>query len=258
KKYSLYIVELPGYGLSSLPPNADKRTVGNLVIEGLQAVFGSERKVLWIGHDRGGRVGHRIIVDSKPEHSIIAAIFLDIVPTTEQWKSSSNPAAAVAYFHWPLLASSAAPQIISQIGGYSWTKGNLERIQGPNKDGREKFRANDAIEHYSQLFDKPETIKGSCADYAAGAFEDVEAQKADQAEGSKVGLPLMVVYSASNLGKMHDVDSIWPNWTDGKAELKCVGVGDGYGHYLPEECPEVVTDLIEEWVSKHGNVGAKL
>ncbi|KAK3632775.1 hypothetical protein LTR56_007120 [Elasticomyces elasticus] len=251
EKHTLYIPELPGYGISSLPPKSDKRTVGNLIMEGLRSVFG-DRKVIWTGHDRGGRVGHRIVVDNKAEHNIIAAMFLDIVPTTEQWKAFANPAASVAYFHWPLLASPAAVQVITQIGGYNWTKGNLERIKGSNSKGASSFQENDAIEHYSKLFDKAETIKGSCADYAAGAFEDVDEQKKDQKEGKKVELPLMAVYSASNLGRMHDVDAVWPEWVSGKSELRCVGIPDGYGHYLPEECPEKVAELIEEWVSKYG------
>ncbi|KAK0849858.1 hypothetical protein LTS02_013419 [Friedmanniomyces endolithicus] len=250
-KHTLYVPELPGYGLSSIPAKADKRTVGNLIVEGLQSVFGKERKVVWIGHDRGGRVGHRMLVDNKPEHNIISAMLLDIVPTTEQWRSFANPAASVAYFHWPFLASSAAPQIIEQIGGYNWTKGNLERIKGSNATGSARFQENDAIEHYSTLFAKPETIKGSCADYAAGAFEDVQEQEKDQREGRKVGLPTMVVYSASNLGRMHDVDAVWPKWVSGEAELKCVGIQDGSGHYLPEECPERVAKLIEEGIGKY-------
>jgi hypothetical protein len=62
-------------------------------MEGLHDVFGKERKVIWVGHDRGARVGHRLVVDNKPEHNIISALFFDIVPTTEQWRSFANPAA---------------------------------------------------------------------------------------------------------------------------------------------------------------------
>jgi len=53
------------------------------------------------------------------------------------------------------------------------------------------------------------------------------------------------------LGRMHDVDAVWPKWVSGEAELKCVGIQDGSGHYLPEECPERVAKLIEEWIGKY-------
>ncbi|KAK5119037.1 hypothetical protein LTR62_000248 [Meristemomyces frigidus] len=252
EKYTLYIPELPGYGLSSLPSKHDKRTVGNLIIEGLQSVFGKERKVVWCGHDRGGRIGHRLIVDANPAHNITSAMLWDIVPTTEQWRSFSNPVAAAAYYHWSFLATETAPQMIEAMGGFTWTKMNLERVKGKNAEGIKRFREGNAIDHYSHNFTNPEAVAGSCGDYYAGAFEDVDEQKKDQEAGRKVGIPIFVGYSASNLGRMHDVDSVWPQWTDGKAELKCVGIPDGFGHFLPEECPEQVVKLIDEWMVKYG------
>ncbi|KAF2768975.1 alpha/beta-hydrolase [Teratosphaeria nubilosa] len=248
--HTLFIPELPGYGISSLPPKSHKRTVGNLLIEALQSVFGKDRPVIWVGHDRGGRVGHRLLVDANPSHNIKAAVLLDIVPTTEQWRAFANPAAAVGYFHWPFLAAPNAPQLIEAMGGYEWCKQGLERIQGPNPTAIEKFRSHNAIDHYSHVFSKPETISGSCADYRSGAFEDVEAQEEDQKAGRKVKLPLMVIYSASNLGRVHDVEGVWKRWADG--ELKTVGVPDGIGHYIPEENPEETARLVAEWVQKYG------
>jgi pimeloyl-ACP methyl ester carboxylesterase len=108
-KISLFIPELPGYGFSSLPPKSDKRTVGNLIVEALQAVFGKDRSVIYCGHDRGARVGHRLLVDNNPAHNITSAILMDIVPTLEQWHSFQNPRASVAYYHWPFLATDIAP-----------------------------------------------------------------------------------------------------------------------------------------------------
>lgn len=248
----MFIPELPGYGLSSLPPKSDKRTVGNLIMEALQSTFGKDRPVIWCGHDRGGRVGHRLIVDNKPEHNIQSAMLLDIVPTLEQWRVFSNPVAAVAYYHWPFLATPTAPELIEKMGGYNYCQNSLTRAKGGNASGVAKFRENDAVDHYCALFSKPETISGSCADYAAGAKEDVEEQEKDQKEGRKISVPTMAVYSASNLGRMHDVDAVWPKWASGEKELKCVGIPDGYGHYLPEECPEKVAELIVEWLGKYG------
>jgi pimeloyl-ACP methyl ester carboxylesterase len=114
-KISLFIPELPGYGFSSLPPKPDKRTVGNLIIEALQSVFGKDRQVIWCGHDRGARVGHRLLVDNEPSHNIKAAVLMDIVPTLEQWRAFSNPLASVAYYHWPFLATDMAPHLIETM-----------------------------------------------------------------------------------------------------------------------------------------------
>ncbi|EME47432.1 hypothetical protein DOTSEDRAFT_146063 [Dothistroma septosporum NZE10] len=249
-KISLFVVELPGYGFSSLPPRHDKRTVGNLIIEALQQVFGKSRPVVWCGHDRGGRIGHRLIVDNDPSHNIRSAILMDIVPTTEQWKVFANPAASAAYYHWPFLAINTAPQLIEKIGGGEFVRVNLDRAKGGNAEGTAKFEQNDAVAHYAHQFNNSECIAGSCGDYAAGAAEDVAEQEKDQREGRKVKVPLLVIYSASNLGRMHDVPKAWDNWVDG--EVRYEGIPDGFGHYLPEECPERVTPLVLEWIEKHG------
>nr|POF13937.1 fluoroacetate dehalogenase [Quercus suber] len=250
---SLFIPELPGYGFSSLPPRSDKRTVGQLLLEALRHVFPS-REILWCGHDRGARVGHRLLVDhdnhddaaaagSPPATKIRAAVLMDIVPTTEQWAAFANPSASAAYYHWPFLAIPQAPELIAAMGGAAFTKLNLERARGQNEGGCARFRADAAVEHYAAQFADAECIKGSCADYAAGAGEDVQEQKRDQEAGRKLRTPTLVIYSAGNLGRMHDVESVWPKWTAEGMELRMVGIGYGYGHYLPEECPEQVIEL---------------
>ncbi|KAK5136912.1 hypothetical protein LTR08_001419 [Meristemomyces frigidus] len=251
KNLTLFLPELPGYGLSSAPPQPDKRTVGTILIEALHQVFNdSTRPVIWCGHDRGARIGHRLLVDNHPAHNIRAAILIDIVPTAEQWRSFANPVAAVSYYHWPFLATPMAPQLIEAMGGGTYCANNFARAKGSNAAGVARFEEHDAVDVYCRQFSKVETIAGSCADYASAAGEEVEEQAADQEAGRKVTTPTMVIYSASNLGRMHDVEAVWPQWVDG--ELKCVGVSDGIGHYLPEEAPEQVAKLIIEWVDKHG------
>ncbi|TKA29213.1 hypothetical protein B0A50_03723 [Salinomyces thailandicus] len=244
---SMFIAELPGYGLSPLPPSPDKRTVGNIIMEGLQSVF-KNRPVIWCGHDRGGRIGHRLMVDGK--HNIIAGILLDIVPTLEQWKAFANPAAAVAYYHWPFLATQMAPNLIEAVGGRIYCLNNFDRTKGGNAAGIARLKEDHALDHYSALFSKPETISGSCADYASAAEGEPKEQEEDQAKGRKIKVPTLVLYSASNLGRMHDVKGLWSQWVDG--ELSCVEIPDGIGHYLPEEAPEQSAKLIADFLAKYG------
>lgn len=143
-----------------------------------------------------------------------------------------------------------APQLIEAMGGGVYCSNNFDRSKGSNAAGVAKFRENDAVDHYCHLFSQPETIAGSCADYKSAAEDEVKEQAADQEAGKKITTPTMVIYSASNLGRMHDVDATWPKWIEG--ELKCVGVPDGIGHYIPEEAPDLVAQLILEWFDKHG------
>ncbi|KAK3703919.1 hypothetical protein LTR37_014137 [Vermiconidia calcicola] len=217
-KISLFVPELPGYGISSLPPKADKRTVGKLILEALQEVFGKERPVIWCGHDRGARVGHRIMVDNDPAHNVEAGILMDIVPTLEQWRAFSNPVASAAYYHWPFLATDLAPAMIETMGGRYWCDANLNRTKGGNEAGLAKLKENQAWDHYCTQFSNPECIAGSCADYKSGAMDEPKEQESDQKEGKKVKMPICVLYSATNLGRMHDVPEIWKQWADGELE----------------------------------------
>ncbi|KAK5167786.1 uncharacterized protein LTR77_007485 [Saxophila tyrrhenica] len=232
-KISLFIPELPGYGFSSLPPKSDKRTVGNLIFEALQDVFGKDRPVIYCGHDRGARVGHRLIVDNNPAHNIKSAILMDIVPTLEQFRAFANPKA-----------------VIEQMGGGYWTEANLARVKGGNEQGIASFKKDGAWDHYCYQFSMPDCISGSCADYQAGATIDVEEQEADQEAGRMLKIPTFVIYSASNLGRMHDVPEVWEKWNDG--ELKTYGVPDGYGHFLPEECPDIIAQKVIERIDDVG------
>lgn len=206
--------------------------------------------MVWCGHDRGARVGHRLLVDDEASNNIVAAILMDIVPTLEQFRVFANPKASMAYYHWPFLATEIAPAMIETMGGHYWCNMNLNRVKGGNPAGVEKFKENDAWEHYCHQFSKPECISGSCADYAAGAGVDCDEQAKDQEDGRKVKVPLCVLYSASNLGRMHDVPAVWEKWAEG--ELRCVGIPDGFGHFLPEETPELTTKHVLEWLDHMG------
>ena len=100
--------------------------------------------MIWCGHDRGARIGHRLVVDNDSSYNIKAAILMDIVPTLEQWRAFSNPTAATAYYHWPFLATNLAPAMIEKMGGAYWCDANLNRVKGGNEAGLAKFKENDA------------------------------------------------------------------------------------------------------------------
>jgi pimeloyl-ACP methyl ester carboxylesterase len=273
-RISLFVPEIPGYGFSSPPAAYDKRTVGALILSALRTTFGSSRPIIWCGHDRGARIGHRLLVDhSNPSSSsspkdqdntnhneILSAIIIDIVPTLRQWQSFSHPAASRAYFHWPFLALPHAADMILAMGGANFTRMNLRNALGENPAGRAGFEADGAVEVYCRQFDDPECVRGACADYAAAAGEDVDLQMRDMEQPGGGGgggggrnvirVPTMVIYSARNLGRMHDVPGAWEGWIDAGVEARFVGVGDGHGHYLPEEASELVAERILEWIDR--------
>ena len=175
---------------------------------------------------------------------------MDIVPTLEQWRSFANPIASAAYYHWPFLATKLAPTMIEHMGGRYWVDANLNKMKGQNDAGLAKFKENDAWEHYCHQFSNPECIAGSCADYESGATGEPKEQESDQKDGKKVEVPLMVLFSATYLGRMHDVPAIWQNWVNG--ELTTHAIQDGYSHFFPEEAPDVAAKHIIEWIDHVG------
>lgn len=151
-----------------------------------------------------------------------------------------------------------APQVIKGMGGEAFCRMILARGRGANSLGHRKIDSEDAYDHYAKIFDRDEAIEGSCADYAGGAVEECQAQEEEQAAGQKVRVPLLVIYSEGSLGKMNDVEGIWPKWAEKGVEgVRFVGVGDGHGHYLPESADGLVAEKVVEFV-KRGLEGTKL
>ncbi|KAK4982349.1 hypothetical protein LTR66_009324 [Elasticomyces elasticus] len=248
EKISLFVPELPGYGISTPIPPHGRRQVASALLEAMTELFGSSRKFILCGHDRGGRISHRIAVDGHP--NLLGIIVLDIVPTLEQWRAFSNPAAAVGYFHWPFLAHKEAPDMIEAYGGDRWCRDALIRIQGTNEKGIELCRSDGAHELYCELFKKREAIVGSCEDYTSAAMPECKDQEEDMAKGKKITVPTLAIYSADLLGKRHDVPGLWRKWVQDDVEMRAVGISDGHGHYLPEGAAEDCTKLILEWIEK--------
>lgn len=149
-----------------------------------------------------------------------------------------------------------APEVIKGMGGAAFCRMILARGRGANVQGQEKIDSEDAYDHYAEIFGRESAVEGSCADYAGGAAEECAAQEREQAAGQRVRVPLLVVYSEGSLGKMNDVEGIWPRWVE-QGLVRFVGVGEGHGHYLPESADGLVAERVREFVKK-GLEGTKL
>ena len=211
-----------------------------------------QQKIIIAGHDRGARICHRLAVDAQDyttDFDIIGTLLLDIVPTVVQWESFADSKAAAGSFHWPFLANvELATSMISALGGPAWCSACCERWVGTSKTGQESFRANNAIEIYSKYFANHEVVKASCEDYRAGAEGDMRLQKWDQAQGKKIEVPTLVLYSESYLGVRYNMAEVWKVWVGLKGTLKIEGVGGDVGHFLAEEGPERTVNAILDFI----------
>lgn len=256
-KVSLFIPELPGYGISTPAKETTRLNIGSAILEALQSTFNidkdSPRKVILGGHDRGARLCHRLAVNRRDfaALNVVGVILLDIVPTKLQWERFSDPAIASSYFHWPLLANvEIATGLLKAYGGGQWARDANTRIAG-NEVGRQRIEADGAVDVYAALFDKEETIVESCKDYADGRVAECKLQGEDQEAGRKIDVPTLVMFSKAKLGARIDVEQEWRAWIKEGVEYTGIGVGNGYGHYLPEEASEDVIEAVTKFLQKH-------
>src|SRR5262249_33707461 len=107
-KFTVIVSDLRGYGDSSRPAdsenhaNQSKRAMALDQVE-VMAHFGFDRFAV-VGHDRGGRVAHRMALD-HPERVTKLAV-LDIVPTYKAFHNVTKEF-ATAYYHWFMLIQPA-------------------------------------------------------------------------------------------------------------------------------------------------------
>lgn len=257
KEVSLFVPELPGYGISSPASSSAPRDIGGALLEALESVFKlsgeSPRRLILGGHDRGARICHRLAVSRAdfPFVKVIGAILMDIVPTKVQWDNFSNPAVATGYFHWPLLANvEVAVQMIKAYGGAQWSRNGHLRLAG-SQEGLARIQSGDAVEIHAELFAEEETLRYTCEDYAAGAAPEYKRQEEDQKAGAKIDVPTLVMFSQKNLGAKMDVSEIWKDWIQPGVSYESIALGDGVGHYVPEEGHDVVSEKVLQFLKQH-------
>jgi haloacetate dehalogenase len=228
-RFTVVAPDLRGYGRTSKPPSVpdhgsySKRTMGEDQI-GLMSRLGFDRFSI-AGHDRGGRVGYRLALD-HPEVVERLAV-LDIIPTGEAFRRGGREF-GLSLYHWFFLAQPAPlpEKLIGSDPDWYW---RWHTTRGPDTG----FFDPEAVEDYLDCFREPETIRGMCEDYRAGAGIDFEHDIADIEAGRKLRCPLLVLWGArAKLDEWYDMLEVWGAWADdvrGRA-LPC-------GHYLAEEAP---------------------
>src|SRR5689334_7818474 len=108
KRFTVVAADLRGYGDSSKPPDGEnhfgysKRAMAQDQVEVMQSL--GFQKFAVVGHDRGGRVAHRMAVDHADR--VTRAVILDIVPTYKIFQNVNKEFATSSY-HWFFLLQKA-------------------------------------------------------------------------------------------------------------------------------------------------------
>jgi haloacetate dehalogenase len=229
EEFTVVAADLRGYGDSSKPPGDpeharySKREMAQDQVELMQKLgFDS---FLVAGHDRGGRVAHRMALDHPKRVRKLAV--LDIVPTRKMFASFDQYLATV-YFHWFFLIQPAPfPERLLGAEAEYFIR---SRFAGLSSGG--KPLAEEAIAEYVRCFRDPAAIHGSCEDYRAAATIDLVHDEADLAK--RIACPLLVLWGGK--GRIAQKFDVLDTWRDRANDLR--GRALPCGHYLPEEAPE--------------------
>lgn len=227
--FTVVATDLRGYGDSSKPPGGpdhvaySKREMARDQVEVMRQL-GFERFAL-AGHDRGGRVAHRLALDHPAAVERLAV--LDIAPTRWMYRTTDLEFAR-AYFHWFFLIQPAdLPERMIGADVEHWMQTALGRW------GRDQDTITlEARSEYLRCFRDPAAIHASCEDYRASATIDLAHDEGDLHQ--RVRAPLLVLWGERGfVARKYDLLSVWRE----RAE-DVRGHGLPCGHYLPEEAPD--------------------
>jgi haloacetate dehalogenase len=232
ERFTVVCADLRGYGDSAKPASDpahaaySKRAMAQDMVDVMTAL-GHERFAV-AGHDRGGRVTHRMCLD-HPERVSRAAV-LDIVPTRTVF-GATDQALATGYYHWFfLIQPEPLPERLIGADPIFYLRKKLGHWSA-NKDTG--WAAPEAMAEYERCFSNPATIHASCEDYRAAASIDLEHDEADL--DARIRCPLLVLWGERGLmHRQFDVLATWREKADGPVEGRALPCG----HFLPEEQPE--------------------
>ena len=230
--YQVIAPDLRGYGDSDKPESDpehlpySKRVMAADQIALMEHLGHAQFSV--VGHDRGGRVAHRLALDFPG--AVKQVVVLDIAPTLTMYERTDQEF-ATRYFWWffliqpdglpeKMIASDPEYFLRRHIAGQVKIQGSVEE---------------EVIAEYLRSYRDPASLHAICEDYRASASIDLEHDRADRE--SQITAPLLAIWSAQSVvGTLYDVLATWQ-----EKAVDVSGVALPCGHAIPEEAPEELT-----------------
>lgn len=241
---TVVVADLRGYGASGKPsgkPGGElysKRAMAGDMVE-VMGALGFETFTV-VGHDRGGRVAHRMALDHPRRIEQLAV--LDIIPTLQVFRSADETMAR-AYYHWFMLSQpfdlperlvGADPEFYLRWCLRTWST-DFDAFSAP------------ALDEYIAAFADPATVHAACEDYRAGAGVDLDHDEADL--DTKIQCPLLVLWGRHGfVGRAYDVLGEWR-----KRAEDVTGDALPSAHFLPEEAPAETYAALRRFLAGPGS-----
>jgi haloacetate dehalogenase len=234
RHYTLVMPDLRGYGDSAKPASDaahapySKRSMARDLVE-LMRSMGHDRFFL-CGHDRGGRVAHRLAVD-HPD-AVAKLVVLDISPTLTMYERT-NMEFATLYYHWFfLIQPEPLPERLIGADPVFYLRRKLD----PWGTASPHFFDPRALAEYERCF-TPDAIHAMCEDYRAAASIDLEHDRADGER--RIECPVHALWGER--GVVHKLYAPVADW-QAKARGPVTGTPLPTGHYIPEEAPDLLCE----------------
>lgn len=239
--FTVVCTDLRGYGQSSKPHDDSGETYSfrNMAADQLAVMreLGHETFAV-AGHDRGGRVAHRMALDAPDRVS--ALIPCDLVPTWAMYHGVDR-ARAARYWQWYFLPlPEPFPERMIGADPDFYFENCLVVNGGVSiEDGYDA----EMLAAYRRAWRDPAMIHASCSDYRAGATIDLEHDEADL--DVKVTCPTLAIWGGDGLLKdLFDIRAEWAKRCD-----DVEGVAAPGGHFFPDQDPAFTADAIRTFLT---------
>ncbi|WP_296510932.1 alpha/beta hydrolase [Rhodoferax sp.] len=243
--FYLVMPDLRGYGDSDKPAglpdhsNYSKRTLAADMVALMDALGVPRFGVC--GHDRGGRVAHRLALDHPQRVQGLCVI--DIAPTLDMY-AATDFAYASAYYHWfhliqpaplpeTMILGAPLPYLHTKLGGW-----------GGSGTG---FIEPQAMAEYERCFQLPGTVHSMCEDYRASAGIDLEHDRASRAlpdAAGRIACNTLVLWGERGVvNRLFDPVALWTAQCAATVSAQVLPAG----HFIPEELPDVTARQLKEF-----------
>jgi haloacetate dehalogenase len=231
--------DLRGYGDSSKPETAsDFSTYSFRAMAAdqvaLMKALGHQRFDV-VGHDRGGRVAHRMALDWPQQ--VRSLTVLDLVPTHDLYMRTSKRIAST-YWQWYFLPLPAPfPERLIGADPDYYFQNCLVSVGGTGLDAFDP----QMLAEYRRCWRDRAMIHASCNDYRAGSSIDLQHDEADLHR--RLTCPVLALWGAQGLMQsLMDIEALWR----ARCENLRVGTIPG-GHWFPEHAPEQTAQALLEF-----------
>jgi pimeloyl-ACP methyl ester carboxylesterase len=232
-KYYVLAIDLPGIGNSEPIPSSDKQAMAGFINQVIQAL--ELEKTVLAGHDIGGMVTYSFI-KHFPEKLSKAIIMDTVIPGVAPWEEvKRNP----HVWHFAFYAVPDLPETLT-AGKQRMLFDYFYDTLSYNKQaiGRDKRNV------YAHAYETPVALKTGFDWYRA--FPNDEK---DNAANIPADVPVLYLRGEKESGNIQDY--VLGLQKSGLRNLSSKLIAAS-GHFAPEEKPELVAEVIREFVGEKG------